>query len=423
MSSLQELVDALASELQRPVGIDDRRFRALAYSSHEGDVDRVRLDSILRREAPHEVTEWLASLGIDSAQGHVRVPGNPELGMDPRLCFPLRFEGATLGYLWLIDRPLVEDRRSLEIAAEYAEQLAAELVRVRRLESADREHQAQALSTLLSGDDPAAAAAELSAERILTGARNFVVVLAQARAREAESEHAAAGPSGLAPEVGVHLSLAAEEVRRGISSNHALTVAQAQGVVLVLAFEDPAEPARRAAGLLEACRRHLATSPPAVARSVEVIVGVGGTRRSLVELAASYREARLAGDVGSRVPAIGADVPVLWADLGAYRTLAALLGDRDAATLLPDSIDRLLAERDGLGLIETAEVYLDLGGDAKAAAAALFIHRSSLYKRLHRLERLTGYDLRQGDDRLELHLGLRLWRLAGGGRHSSPPEG
>lgn len=423
MSSLQELVDVLASELDRPVGIDDRRFRALAYSSHEEDVDQVRRDSILRREAPREVTEWLASLGIDSAEDYVRVPANPEFGMDPRLCFPLRFEGATVGYLWLIDRPPIEDRRSLDLAAEYAEQLAAELVRVRRLESADREHQVRAFSALISGADPAAAAAELSAEGILSGARNFVVVLTQARMREAESDESAAGPRGLPPEVGVHLSLAAEEVRRGISANHALAVAEAQGVVLALAFEDPAEPARRAASLLEACRRHLAAAPPAVASSVEVIVGVGGTRRSLVELAGSYRESRLAGEVGGRVPSIGADVPVVWADLGAYRTLAAMLGDRDAATVLPTSIDRLLAERDGPTLIGTVEVYLDLGGDVKEAAAALFIHRSSLYKRLHRIERLTGYDLRQGDDRLELHLGLRLWRLAGGGRQSLPREG
>ena len=417
MSSLQDLVDALASELHRPVGIDDRRLRALAYSSHEEDVDQVRRDSILRREAPRAVYAWIDSLGIEAAEGYVRVPANAELGMDDaRLCFPLRFEGATLGYLWLIDRPPLEDQRQLEVAAEYAEQLAAELVRVRRLESADRERQSRALNALLFGAEPEAAAAELSAEGILTGARNFAVVVAQARPRASEGGELA----GLSPEVGVHLSLAAEEVRRSISSNHAATVAQPQGVVLALAFEDAAEPARRAAGLLEACRRHLAAAPPAVAGSAEILVGVGATRRELSQLAGSRREAALAAEVGHRVPAIGEGSPILWEELGAYRTLAALLGDSDPAAAIPPTIDRLLADRDGPGLIETAETYLDLGGDAKATAAALFIHRSSLYKRLHRIERLTGYDLHRGYDRLELHLGLRLWRLAGGGRQSSP---
>jgi DNA-binding PucR family transcriptional regulator len=118
---------------------------------------------------------------------------------------------------------------------------------------------------------------------------------------------------------------------------------------------------------------------------------------------------------------VGTEEPVDWAALGSYRSLATLLGDRDPAPLVPAAIDLLLAERDGLSLVETAETYLDRGGDAKGTADALYLHRSSLYKRLHRIERLTGYDLRQGDDRLELHLGLRLWRLAG--RRSSPPRG
>jgi hypothetical protein len=397
VSSLQELIDALASELGRPVGIDDRRFRALAYSSHEEEVDQVRRDSILRREAPPAVTEWLASLGIEGAVDYMRVPANAEFGMDGRLCFPLRFEGDILGYLWLIDRPRMEDRRSLAIAGEYAEQLATELARVRRLENAERERQAQLLVALLFGDDPVAAAARLSGQGMLEGARNFAVVLAEVAA-------------GVGPEVGVHLSLAAEEVRRGISSNHALVLAQPHSVILALAFEDLAEPARRGAALLDSCRRHLAGVPTA-----EVVVAVGARRDEATALGASFGEAKLAAEVGRRVPSIGTEAPVRWDDLGAYRTVARLLGERDAAALLPPALLPLLDEREGLGLIETAETYLDRGGDAQGAATALFLHRSSLYKRLNRIERLTGYDLRNGDDRLELHLGLRLWRLVDGG--------
>ncbi|MBN9622586.1 MAG: helix-turn-helix domain-containing protein, partial [Actinobacteria bacterium] len=68
---------------------------------------------------------------------------------------------------------------------------------------------------------------------------------------------------------------------------------------------------------------------------------------------------------------------------------------------------------EALSLIETLERYLDLGGDARAAAEQLFIHRSSLYGRLHRIEEVAGVDLHSGEDRLELHLGVRLWRLGG----------
>jgi hypothetical protein len=47
------------------------------------------------------------------------------------------------------------------------------------------------------------------------------------------------------------------------------------------------------------------------------------------------------------------------------------------------------------------------------AADALGIHRATFYYRLHRIERITGLNLQSGDDRLALHLGLKLARLAG----------
>ncbi len=90
-----------------------------------------------------------------------------------------------------------------------------------------------------------------------------------------------------------------------------------------------------------------------------------------------------------------------------------MVQDRDPVALIPSSFGRLLASAEAASLIETLERYLDLGGDARAAAETLFIHRSSLYGRLHRIEEVAEVDLRSGEDRLELHLGVRLWRLAG----------
>src|SRR4051794_17744480 len=105
MSDVQALIDALAAELDRPTGVDDPHFRAIAYSSHAEGVDPVRIASILQREAPRAVTEWLGSLGVPEAESFVRVPANPEFGMAARVCLPIRFDGNLLGFLWLIDDP------------------------------------------------------------------------------------------------------------------------------------------------------------------------------------------------------------------------------------------------------------------------------------------------------------------------------
>jgi DNA-binding PucR family transcriptional regulator len=80
---------------------------------------------------------------------------------------------------------------------------------------------------------------------------------------------------------------------------------------------------------------------------------------------------------------------------------------------LPPGLMRLFEADGGESLAETLERYLDLASDAKAAAASLSLHRASLYYRLHKIEELTGVTLKDGEQRLALHLGLKLARLAG----------
>ncbi len=408
MNGLQELVDALAAELERPVGVDDRHFQALAYSSHHGHIDRVRRDSILCRRAPQAVIDWLLSLEIEAAPDQIRVPANPGLGMDARLRIRLRFDEALLGYLWLIDEPRLEDAEQLRLAAAYADQMAAELARARRLEDMARKLHGDALQRLLFGEDPETAADQLNGDGMLTGTGRCVALVARAEPRRSR------GP-GLRPRGRVHLSFAAEEVRRSISPNNAIVLPHQQDVVLAFACDDDGEPERRADALLAAARRQFAKEARGISTEVEVTVGVGGVREELAALRDSYREALLAVEVARRVPDLNGGSPLAWGDLGPYRTLTSMLDGRDPLELIPPSLADLLEERDGIGLVETLETYLESGCDAKAASSRLFVHRSSLYKRLQRIERLTGCDLHRGDDRLELHMGLRLWRLGGAG--------
>lgn len=60
----------------------------------------------------------------------------------------------------------------------------------------------------------------------------------------------------------------------------------------------------------------------------------------------------------------------------------------------------------------TLEAYLGAGGDARASARALGIHRSTLYYRLTRIRTTTEVDLSDGFARRDLHTGLRVARLA-----------
>jgi DNA-binding PucR family transcriptional regulator len=76
-------------------------------------------------------------------------------------------------------------------------------------------------------------------------------------------------------------------------------------------------------------------------------------------------------------------------------------------------VPALLAHRHGAELAAALEATLDAGGDVARAARELHVHRATLYRRLERVQELTGLDLASGDDRLRAHLALRMWRLAG----------
>ncbi len=398
MNELLGLVDALAAELGRPVGLDDRRFRSLAYSSHVGEVDRVRRDSILQRAAPPEVTQWLESRGLGEADGVVHVPANGELGMSARVCVPVRFDGTLLGYLWLIDAPTALTDPELETAIEVAHDIGVELFRLRRLEQGERERERELLAQLVGrrDGDPAAAAAALLDDGLLPPTAAYGVLLLTAFSSEGDQ----------APDpIRVRLAAAAEQVRRGLAPHHLLVRVGGERVVCVLACQHAAELAKRAQALAAAAAATLADAP-----GWQPLVGVGASQPAAAGCALAYRQARTALRVGRTVGGFGA--VVAWDSLGAYRTLAALLPE-GAAPPPNDALERLLACGEASTLVPTLECYLDLGGDARAAAEQLYLHRSSLYGRLHRIEEVAGVDLHSGDDRLQLHVALRLRRLAG----------
>jgi DNA-binding PucR family transcriptional regulator len=54
------------------------------------------------------------------------------------------------------------------------------------------------------------------------------------------------------------------------------------------------------------------------------------------------------------------------------------------------------------------------------AAAELNLHRSTLFNRVNRIQEVAGVNLQSGSDRLELHLGIRLWRMSGAPRGPAP---
>lgn len=365
---LQELVDEVSRLLAAPATLEDAEFTLLAFCAHDdsdaGAMDAVRTRSILTRGSPSATRQWFEEFGIASAQAPLRTPADEAAGILTRLVIPVRHDGRTRGYLWLLDGGRIDPTDRDDAALAAAVQLAAEAGRLLAGRDGD-DDLGRPLATALSGAPGARAqAVRALAGALGDGAAQVLVALVP-------------GPAGLPP------------AWRLPAAGAVSTPLEDGGVVAVL-VPLVASADLRPAGALAAAS--LAGLPGASAGVSEVRTGVG-------ELTEQWAEARAAARVAGAVPRFS---PVArWAELGAWRAVTELPGpDPVVAPLLDDPV-----------LTATAEAFLDCAGSAGRSAAALSIHRQTLYYRLTRISALTGLDLADGEDRLLLHTALKAARL------------
>ena len=154
-------------------------------------------------------------------------------------------------------------------------------------------------------------------------------------------------------------------------------------------------PTSRTGGSSRASTPRSSRAPTRSSTRSACALGASAPRERLEDAPAALREAELAASLR------GQGRVVRWERLGAAPAARAA-GRRARARAARRGCSRTPSSS------TTLEAYLDRAGDAQAAAAALFIHRTTLYHRLRRIERIAGVDLRDGDDRLLLHMALRL---------------
>ncbi|MDX2541846.1 PucR family transcriptional regulator [Streptomyces sp. WI04-05B] len=382
----QELVDDISELLGAPATLENRDFELLAFGAYdsEGELDASALDpvrtrSILTRRSTSAVRAWFEGFGITRASGPVRIPPTPEAGVyRGRICLPVRHRSVVLGYVWLLDDDPGPSAEQLTAAMEVTERIGALLA------------------------DDAQAGADLTREfrTVLTAERGWqrdmaVAALRTALGARGEGPHAvvcvapwpSADPDDAPSARTVPHATAVCTVPWG-------TASQYLALLIRLRATDVPAPA------LTAASRLLKETEGAVA------AGVGAPRTGLAGLGTAWQEASSAARAALAQPHLG---PVAeWGAIGPYRLLTALPPD----TAQDPAVLALLAPAHQ-ELARTAEVYLDRAGQAGRTAAELGIHRQTLYYRLSRVERLTGLDLDEGEDRLLLHMALKGARLQG----------
>ena len=395
-NEVQVLVEELSAQLGRSVLVDDASLRLVAYSPTYGTEDEVRRTAILTRETPRAIRDLHFSQGIATASRPVRTAAKPELGLESRVCVPIRCQGTLFGYLWLIDADDSLTRDDRVHAERCAGDIGAAMYRLQELEKPRRELEQRLVEALLEGEagERAEAAHELLAADMLLPGTGVAAVVVRT------------GDEDLSSAQKARLSLTLDQFRAALPIRHGLSLVRSDHGIVLLAT-DPAM--RRAGGVAKLARR-LHDSLERTSGD-EIALGFSDECEHLQDAHRAYAHARIAARVASCVPEHS---PVAgWEALGPYRVLAQLAPGAATEELLHPGLPRLFDLHAKESLVTTLETYLDHGCDTKLTAEELFLHRASLYYRLQRIEELTGASLKSGADRLALHLSLKLAWLLG----------
>jgi hypothetical protein len=390
---LQQIAEQLAAALQRSVIIDDAGLRPVAVSAQTGLVDASRIEAVMQRRTSERHRRMLAAHGIFAAREPVSIPSFDAESL-PRLCLPLAHHDQPLGFLWLIDEPA--------LTAAQIERARAAAARARRLLQLRVARQAAAFDAfcaladaLLTGDErdrraaarqltgaAASDAAAVSGEVALTGAPPWMLAVVR---------YPAGGPAGLR----AGLPRVAGDLRRRAVPGAFVLASPGEDELVAITTRDATGLLRGALGAVP--------GPP-------LVIGTAAAAGPLAAIRAEIGNARYAAEVAAHVPAFGRAAD--WSELGSYAVFQYLPRDGAAAERICPGVTALLTERTGM-YQATARAYLDSGGNVQQTAARLHIHRTTLYWRLARVAELLSVDLSRGEDRLKLHLALRLADLTG----------
>ena len=398
------------------VSIEDSASRVLAYSSG-AEVDELRRLSVLGRRGPESylalLRQWGVFAKLRSGEEVVHIDEHPELGIRRRLAIGIHAGRQPLGTIWVQegDRPLAEHAEEALLGA--ARTTALHMIRQRTRTSAGLRLREDLLSSLLEGRIDAGALADTVEVRSDRGALVVALALEQGESSAGAEEEPPDRPEralrrrGLIDLVSVHTAA----YRRGS------LVTELEGRVYVLLPDLAGEQKDRRGverSVLALTRKTVSAARATLGLQVHAAVG------SLVERLGDVSESRAEADrildaihrdpdgVPDREVATISDVR---SRVLVSESLALLRTD---PSLRDPRVGRLL-EYDrtaGTDLVRSLLTYLEVFGDARAAAERLHIHPNTLRYRIRRATSISGLDLHDPEERLFTQLQLLMEQQA-----------
>ncbi len=400
-TDVERLVEQMAAKLGRGLSLEDLDGVLLAYSADQLHADKVRMNFVLSKRVPSDVSGWQLLHGISAAVRPVVVPANDDLGMLGRVCVPLLVRGFRVGYLWVqqdeSDQSATAILAQLPGVRDDLDLLASLLLESNTAESESRRRREQDFLAACAGDTAAVAAAEAREDVLQRGPWQLAIVL-EVDGAAGDPRHAPVLPARADPLAATLIHRAAAlQATIGIDDALFSAGADTHAVILFRASHGDVS----AAAVLNRYRRELAKRSGAAAR---IILGLSEPFVAPRRLAAAYLQAAVAVQAAAVDPQFG-DL-LTYRSAGVYQLLAA--GRWDQLTSV--HYRNLVAQDRNAELLPVLELLYDSDGSVQDVADAVHLHRSTVYNRIARIRALLGTDPLHGLIRLELHLAIKSGR-------------
>ncbi|MFE6843603.1 PucR family transcriptional regulator [Streptomyces sp. NPDC057686] len=303
--------------------------------------------------------------------------------MKDRLVTLIRPHGEILGVLALVGARGETDEHTVLALEHAATSLALELAHLRDLAEVELRLHGELVDDLLAGTDEASAYARSEAVGHDLHRSHYVIVVQWSNRAADDSFAQTVGRAAAA--VGMRSLL----TRR---SDHVVLVADDR-------------PDARA--LYEALSRETGTRSGTI--------GVSAPCESLDAIPHRYQEAQRALEV--RRHSLERYGTTFFDELGLYRVLGPGNDYRELEAFVHEWLGQLIDydSRHHATMVETLSRYFDCGGNYDETADSLAIHRSTLRYRLKRIRDISGNDLANVEDRLNLQVATRVWKIVLGG--------
>lgn len=403
------LANAIATLLDAPVTIEDRRSRILAFSGRQDEADAPRVASILARQVPERYLRIHEEQGVFKelyrSEGLVHISA-PTLGDEvalPRVAVAVRAGDEFLGSVWAaLRKPLTPEREKAFLEA--AKLVALHMLRFRAGTDAEHRLRADLVTTALEGG---VGAVEVLGRLGLVDEPTLVMAMGLAAEQGADHAHVTAERQRLAAALAVHLT--AVQPRSAVAL---------LGDVAYALFPVPGDTAHIRERALQVASDFLRRTGDRTG----AVIAIGSIAQEPAALPRSRANADRAlrvlfsGRTSQRVASI-ADVYVE----------ALLIEMRDLAVANRDELSGPLARlvaydaKHNAHLVETLRAWLDAFGDVIAASASVFVHPNTFRYRIRRVAEVGQLDLQDPSARFAAMLQLRLLGTPDGGRTS--PEG